>query len=98
MNQVFEKQLELSDLPKNKLDATTVANLVSLVSTINRNVSAEEIALIKEEGRREAESDIAELSVNEVADLRSSQWTIEEKLILLWATEYAKLKFMAITL
>ena len=28
-----------------------MANLVSLVSTINRNVSAEEIALIKEEGR-----------------------------------------------
>ena len=70
---------------------------MSLVSTINRNVSAEEIALIKEEGRREAESDIAELSVNEVADLRSSQWTIEEKWILLWATEYAKLKFKKAT-
>ena len=97
MNQVFEKQLEQSDLPRNKLDTTTVANLVSLVSTIGRNLSAEEIAHIKAEGRRVAELDIAENNDNEVPDLTQRQWTLEEKWTLLWATEYAKSKFKKAT-
>ena len=94
MNQIFQRQLEQSDLPRNKLDATNVSNLVSLMSQINKYLSVDEIKQIKAEGKRMADIDIAELDdANEINDLSQRQWSLEEKWTLLWATEYAKCKF-----
>merc|ERR1711923_55228 len=56
-------------------------------------LSEDEIAQIKEEGRRVAELDIADMDDNAVNDLAQRQWTMEEKWTLLWSTEYAKCKF-----
>ena len=91
MNNVFEKQLQKTDLPRNKLEATNTSNLVSLVSQMHKYLSADEIEHIKTEGKRVAESEILAGEEEQIEDLPERQWTREEKWCLTWATEYAKL-------
>ena len=97
MNQVFEKQLGKSDLPKDKLEASSTSNMVSLMSQIHRYLSEEEINHIKLEGKRVAEMDIEAGVEQQIDDLPEKQWTAEEKWVLTWSIEYAKCKFKKAT-
>ena len=90
---VFEEQINAADLPQEKVDQTSIPNLNSMVSVIQRCLTHEEINDIQQRGRARAERDFSDLSELEKQSFDKSFWTQYEKWTILWATQYATLKF-----
>ena len=95
--QVFESRLKNSKLPQSKLSGTTTGKLTSLVSVLDRVFTEEERDRIKKEALDEASKDFGNQNEEEKSCYGASTWTKEEKWVLLWAKEYAKVKHKSLT-
>ena len=90
---VFEKQIKESDLPVEKVEQTTIAKLNSIVSVIHTYLSEDEIRDIQQRGRNRADGDYSRLSDLEKQNIDNSFWTRHEKWSILWAVQYATVKY-----
>ena len=86
------EQLELSNLCKDKIQDTNVKNLGSLMSQIENYIPKCECDEIRARGHAKAELDFQSLDVGQRQGLDKVNWSRKEKWVLLWATEYSKLK------
>ena len=89
-NAIFEKQLRQSQIDRDKLDASSLNKLQSLVSVISEYLPADDIERIKQESLRQAEIDYDNMDEVEKTQISQTQWDRSEKWVLIWATEYAK--------
>ena len=89
---VLEKQIQVSDLPRDKVGETTVKKLTSIVSQIRKYLTPDEVKETEERGRNRAESEFSALSDEDRQTYDKSLWTRTEKWILVLTTCYAKTK------
>ena len=89
---VFQDQLELTDLCKQKLQTTSVKNLASNMSRVEQYIPKHECDRIRAEGHAKAEQDLQSLDENKKQGIAKDVWSRLARWTLLWATEYAKLK------
>ena len=92
-SKVFEEQLKNSELPPEKINATTVRKLQSIVSQIHEYITKERMEVIKKEALSKAAMDFSLIGGERQLQYGKSQWKREEKWILLWAIEYARVKY-----
>ena len=78
-NEVFEKQIKLSDLPKCKVEETTVKKLYSITSQINKYLTPEVMTEMEVQGKLRAENDYSVLSDEDKLVFDESFWTSREK-------------------
>ena len=87
---VFEDRIKAADLPPEKKETTTTAKLLSIASQAHKYLSEEVMEVVKANALEEAEKDYQTSTKDKKLDYGQSQWKVEEKWTLLWATEYAK--------
>ncbi|XP_034021122.1 uncharacterized protein LOC117505662 [Thalassophryne amazonica] len=90
---VFEEKIKEADLPVEKKEATTTAKLQSIASQVTKYLTAEDIEKIKEEAHNEVIKDHQSMEEGKRLEFEGSQWKREEEWVLLWAIEYAKIKY-----
>ena len=90
---VFEKRLNEAELPPEKMEATNISKLESIVSQIHIYLAKEEIERIRKEAQTEAANDFMLIGEDKQLEYGRSQWKREEKWILLWAIEFAREKY-----
>ena len=90
--QVFEEKIREAELPAEKIQATTTAKLMSIVSQLSVYIPEDEIERINQEALNAAISEYQQIGQNKQQEYERSHWKIEEKWTLLWAMEYAKEK------
>ena len=89
---VFEEKIREADLPTEKKENTTANKLISIVSQLSVYLSQEEIKCIEDQAFKDAESKFQLIEEKEKQEYGKSSWNRKEKWVLLWATEYAKIK------
>ena len=89
---VLERQIQNSDLPREKVEETTVKKLSSLVSQVRIYLTPDEVREAEERGRSRAESDFSALCDEDKQNYDKGIWIRSEKWVLVWTTYYAKLK------
>ena len=90
---IFEQQVKSSDLPRSKIEETTLLKLKSITSQIKKYLTAEVMTEIDSYERIRAEEDFKKLSEEEKLSFNESLWTRREKWTLLWSISYAETKF-----
>ena len=90
---ILEERMEKSELPPDK-KGTPLPKIRSLLSQVHKYVKEERLRSIEEEAVRDAERDYREREKNEAAVQAVTDWTKEEKWILVWSMKYAEAKFI----
>ena len=91
--QVFEEQLKEAELSPEKIKATTIRKLESIISQIHVYLPKEEIVKIQKEALSKAANDFDLIGDEKQLEYGKSHWKREEKWVLLWAIEYARAKY-----
>ena len=90
--EVFEEKIREAGLPSEKIEATTIPKLRSIVSRIHYHLNKEKIDEIRAESLSQAKRDFENMQEEKKEEYSKSKWTREENWVVLWATEYAKTK------
>ena len=88
---IFEEQIKSSNLQKEKVNSTTTKKLLSIASQIYKYIPATEVNTIKERALEKANLDFNKH--HDQGKYKETHWSRKEKWMLIWAMEYAKIKY-----